>query len=545
MSGLFRRPAFPADLSALAANLASTASAAAGAGKVGYGAAQLYAEGTVGGKLRERVSAFDFMSAAQIADVKSGAATLDVTAAMQMFVAACSSNTMYGAPRGYLPAGRYRITAPLLLTMQYISLEGDGQFASQILLVGAGVSGLKADAGLLYLRPTLQNFAVVGGSTTGHALDFSACSTVYMAAFENLYLDSGNTAFKAGPTTILFSGHGVNVQAGSATGHAFHANLGPSFVWQNCYALWAGPGKAGYRFAGSINMQGCNGVNAPGADYWGVFGNDVASADGFQSDFAVADYPDIMLLGCNVEYWGSLTTAGEGIRVQAAYRSFQFLGGKIDRAQLATNYSAAVHFRAGANGGQAMAVLAPSWMLFGGGTPSLANIYCDLFMTVADSSDQLRANGITTYKVGGLTYQIYRANCADSDLYLGVAAMPNAISPRRLSVQMQRYKTIALTPVGAAQTIDVTGHTKAIVTPAAAASVSKAVFTATAGADLDYGRNGELVIEAANANLTLIHTARGGAADSFILTGGANLALAAGQIARFLRSETGNQWQQV
>lgn len=474
-----------------------------------------------------------------------GDGTTDDTAALQAWITAISSDTMYGAPKGYLPAGQYKITSPLVISKQHISIEGAGQFASQILLSGVGTSGITANTGLTYLSPTFRNFSIVGGSTTGCGFDFSACGTVYMAAFENLYLTTGDTAFKSGSSTIIFSGHALNVSAGSSTGHAFHANIGPGFNWMNCYALWAGAGKAGYRLAGSINMFSCNGVNSPGADYWGVFGNDTTSVDGFASDFSTNDYPDINMIGCNIEYWGTLTTGGEGIRVQTAFRNFVQIGGKMDRAALSTNYAAAWHFRGGANGGFARAILAPSWVLFGGGTPSLANIYGDTTVYIGDDSGQLESNGITTYKVGAYTYPTLKPNRVTDDVFLGNALNPNAISPRRLSLQMVRYKTTTLTPVGAGQTIDVTGYTKVLVSPVAGASITKATFTDTQGADLDYGRNGELVIEAGNANLTINHTALAGAADSFVLTGAANLALSSGQLVKFLRSETTSQWIQI
>ena len=54
-------------------------------------------------KLRESVSVFDFMTAAQIADVQAGTGSLDVTAAIQ---AALDS----GAKVVYAPAGTYLIS---------------------------------------------------------------------------------------------------------------------------------------------------------------------------------------------------------------------------------------------------------------------------------------------------------------------------------------------------------------------------------------------------------------------------------------------------
>jgi hypothetical protein len=82
-----------------------------------------------------------------------------------------------------------------------------------------------------------------------------------------------------------------------------------------------------------------------------------------------------------------------------------------------------------------------------------------------------------------------------------------------------------------------------VVTPVAAASITTATFDATTNAVSDYGRNGDLLIEAGNANLTINHSASG--ANTFKLTGGVNLALAAGQVVRFCLSDTGGNWWQV
>lgn len=62
---------------------------------------------TIQAKDREVVSAFDFMTAAQVADVISGALTLDVSAAIQTALAASKSV--------FCPAGSYKISTPVTL----------------------------------------------------------------------------------------------------------------------------------------------------------------------------------------------------------------------------------------------------------------------------------------------------------------------------------------------------------------------------------------------------------------------------------------------
>ena len=64
---------------------------------------------TVQAKLRESVSVFDFMTAAQVADVQAGTASIDVTSAIQ---AAIDS----GAAAVFFPSGKYRINTCINLT---------------------------------------------------------------------------------------------------------------------------------------------------------------------------------------------------------------------------------------------------------------------------------------------------------------------------------------------------------------------------------------------------------------------------------------------
>jgi hypothetical protein len=80
-------------------------------------------------KLREHVSAFDFMTVAQIADVQAGTLLVDVTAALQAAITAIAAKNPKGAL--YLPAGRYRISAPLQIPYG-VSIFGVGATAAEI-----------------------------------------------------------------------------------------------------------------------------------------------------------------------------------------------------------------------------------------------------------------------------------------------------------------------------------------------------------------------------------------------------------------------------
>jgi hypothetical protein len=529
------------NVQAAIAEVGTDFAASSGASLIGYLPSGTGAVATtVQSKLGGYVSVFDFMTSAQVADVKGGTLTIDVTTAVQSAIDYCASSTQYGGKSLYLPSGRYKTTSALQVKQQFITIYGDGPWATQINFSGSLVNGLTTSS-IPYFRPFLSNFSIVGNNATGYGIDFSQVTTqVYLGSIDNIYIESGLDGFYA---PRIFSMPIKNVSSYSYNGHSFRAQCGPAVSWVSCYALTAGTGKAGYRLGGIINMYACNGVNS--ADYWGVFGNDLSSADGFQGDFSSSDLPDINLHGCNIEQFGSLTTSGEGIRVQNAFRNFNVIGGKIDRFALSTAYSALIRCRAGSNGGTQAVKLDFGNVFLGSGTPSNGYLYSDGQAKFFDNNDSLFLVGVTMFKNGATIYPIIR-QWVSGDIYGDNAHYFTAISPRRLSIQTIRYnQPAALTPIGTLQSIVVTGYSKVTVTPAATASISTATFDATPNIASDYGRNGDLLIEAGNGNLTIVHTALGSGGNTFVMSSGANITMGSGQILRFCRSSITSQWIQV
>lgn len=96
------------------------------------------------------VNVFDYMTAAQIADVQSGAFTLDVTAAINDAIAALpatyditynfSGNEYSGHPSTtlYFPAGTYKVTSSIVIQKNNVTIRGDGWNNSIIKFSGAG-----------------------------------------------------------------------------------------------------------------------------------------------------------------------------------------------------------------------------------------------------------------------------------------------------------------------------------------------------------------------------------------------------------------------
>ena len=521
---------------------------------------------SVQSKLRDVVSAFDFMTQAQIDDVRAGTSLLDVTSALQAAIAA-TENTSAGKARTlYLPGGKYKISSPLVMTKEYVTIIGDGPWTSQIIFDNVATGCLKTTTNMNYIRPILRDFGMIGNAASGRGLDLTMNSTgivgqCYLGEIRNIAIYSGDTAFyaKGAPTgnPQFFSMVVANVSCYSYNGHAFHIWSGPGNTFQSLYALSVPAGKAGYRMTGSFTLINCNGLNE--GDVWGAFGSEPSGTDGFQGDFSANDYPDATLIGCNIERFGSRTAGqGIGIRICNNYRNLNIIGGTCQRAdadipQGPSSYKALISIKYGPNAtgnpvrvGWGALYLRDVVNGTGTNTPSQAYFYAENTGHFEDTSSIATVTGITTYRVNadGLSYPLLRSGYSN-DIYGGFAYNPHAVSPRRLSVNHVRYNTgTVITPVGAGQAIDVTGRTKVIVTPAAAASITTATFTSTAGDNsTDYGRNGDLIIEAGNGNLTINHSASG--ANTFRMAGAANLTLSAGQNVHFVRSETGSTWWQA
>lgn len=511
---------------------ASGGSALVGFIQSGSGAASR----TVQAKLRDVVNVKDFGAV--------GDNVADDTAAIQAAIDACSSTVQQGAKAIYLPAGEYRITSALSIPKEFIEIFGDGMWASAINF-GTSSSGGMTTAAIQYLRPMFRDFAIRGSNSGGGiALNLSNIyGQVYLGSLRNIHLQSDGNAMYA---PRFFSMIMDNVAATSWSGHSFVVACGPGVTWNSCYALVCGAGKAGYRLTGIINMLGCNGLNS--GDWWGIFGQDTTATDGYQNDFPGLGtvYSDSNLVGCNIEDFASVSTNGGGIMLHAPWYDFKMIGGKMDRSALSTGYKAFIQARTAGNYSANYLKLGPSTVFLGAGTASLAVLYTNNGSKFSDESNAFSLSGVTTFTDAGagLNYPTKR-EYAYSDVYGDYATYFNALSPRRLSVQMSRYILPAtITPVGSNQTIDVTGAVKVLVTPAAAATVNRASFTATIGGGNDYGRNGDLLIEAGNANLTIVHSAISAGNQQFYLTGGVNLTLAAGQVVRFCYSGTANMWIQ-
>lgn len=148
-------------------SLRADLAASGGAALVGYMPAGAGAVATtVQSKLREMVSVFDFMTAAQIADVQAGTASIDVSAAVQAAI-----NTQKAV---YFPRGTYLCNSTININYVHARLYGEDQYSTvikgsvdgtyTILRIGAagGTWGQ-------YGNVTLENLRIDGNRNVGAA----------------------------------------------------------------------------------------------------------------------------------------------------------------------------------------------------------------------------------------------------------------------------------------------------------------------------------------------------------------------------------------
>ena len=201
-------PSSAADLAAFIASLA----ASSGSSLVGFVESQAGAVvRTVESKLRDEVSVFDFMTTAQIADVKAGTLLLDVTAPIQTAVDSAISV--------YFPPGAYKLTATIRISKSYTSIKGDPDFpyfhinpligpAFKIIPDGTGLNEFSnieniavwADGMPSYLPPSSTNCAILvngGGGASANLVTRAQLKNIRLIGF-------GTGIFAVQHTNTLF-----------------------------------------------------------------------------------------------------------------------------------------------------------------------------------------------------------------------------------------------------------------------------------------------------------------------------------------------------
>lgn len=122
---------------------------------------------TVQDKLRERVSALDFIPVAEHAAIKAYTTTYDATLDLQNAI-----DSLPGGGRLYFPDGLYQLSAPLTVSAAGVTLEGDTPWkcALQQTDLGLGILTLESTANNTNVR-NLRFSYVAGTPTGGFAID--------------------------------------------------------------------------------------------------------------------------------------------------------------------------------------------------------------------------------------------------------------------------------------------------------------------------------------------------------------------------------------
>jgi hypothetical protein len=307
-------------------------------------------------------------------------------------------STNPGGPELFIPSGTYKITSSLTLNSHYYKIRGSGQWQTIINYNGvAGGCFVSTTTG--QWQPTITDLRIQGNSSSGPGILCTTAAAIWQGGFRNLSIAAGGPAIKC---FAVFSFTLQNIYASSVNDHVFFMDVDISTTLDNLYADTCGPGKAGYRMAGLIHLENCNGLN--GGAYWGVFGSRTAASDGFQSDFPNDDFPVIICDNCNAESFasGAGGTSASAIRVVNYYRGFEWRGGKF--AGPATDYHSVIRLYAGGLG-DVPVYLAPGWWIPGAGTRT-ADLYTEFAGVFVDVTGVISGNGTTTY----------RYNDADLDL---------------------------------------------------------------------------------------------------------------------------------
>jgi len=186
---------------------------------------------TVQASLRQRISAFDFMTPAQIASVQARDMVQDVTVPLQAFFDACRGK------RGYLPAGTYKKTAQIVMDPQYsYDIEGDG-WSTEYSEQGSIIKDTGVNNGL-FIYYTLANYP--GGPPGGGYPNSD--NMVRLAQFRL----RGPSNLNLSPRTQTVGIEGVNtvVQTGTGIWMYWMNHLRLEDFWIDGYP---GDGIYGYR----------------------------------------------------------------------------------------------------------------------------------------------------------------------------------------------------------------------------------------------------------------------------------------------------------
>jgi hypothetical protein len=232
---------------------------------------------TAQAKLREQVSAFDFMTAAEIADVQAGTLTLDVVVALQAAVDYCLSSSK----ALFLPAGNYRISTTLQLANsspdQSIVFQGEGVRETIITLYTASGTTPALRVGLSnnssFIGGCIGNFDIVcdAGSVPGYGLRLDTTATnsaISVCEFHNIRIRNPSRGVSATGVIYMSTFRNITV-TGAVTEYGWHFTTAQELIYLSFTDLEVtGCGSAAYSYYMQVAAAQFRNLTADGVMYF-------------------------------------------------------------------------------------------------------------------------------------------------------------------------------------------------------------------------------------------------------------------------------------
>jgi hypothetical protein len=197
-------------------------------------------------KLQDTVSAFDFMNGAQIANVQSGAASVDVTTALQACI-----NYVASLPRGgtcWLPPGEYLISATLTNTTPYVRIAGSGELTS-VLVTTTNIQDILIGTNPITALPGVDVVDI--GFYHTNAVAKTLPDLVMISAIQSTV----RCWFQNGAYGLaLYGGQGIKLDRIYAPGN-YNPTSNPTLNSAQAISLFAASTLAGYSMGtGAVNL---------------------------------------------------------------------------------------------------------------------------------------------------------------------------------------------------------------------------------------------------------------------------------------------------
>lgn len=321
---------------------------------------------TADDKFQESVSVFDFMSTAEKADVKVRTLSLDVTTAIQTAISSLTTGQTL-----LFPAGTYKITSGLTISVSGVKLKGMGRAASIISVTGSSYDAFaftNTYSGIYDLGLTSPSIR-----TAGAGISFD--TTGFANEVINVNLFNQFKAIYLGSVVVPFVDRVYIRNCGITTGGGIHINGGNDQYLSNvimdndgtqpAYGLWVQKSAAVWATACDFIRSGTPVKFQPGPSEeidWCFFDRvaaDTSTGNGYLFDAQATS----LIKGCTfVGCWSSSNTL-KGVSVVGAgtidgldFTSFRALNNGLDGISVASATAKNVRINGGSFCGNSQTV---------------------------------------------------------------------------------------------------------------------------------------------------------------------------------------------